>query len=113
MYSNMDLIRKKGFQIIKKGNVELLLIKTEKLNGCQEVIGQFIGIKNFKWMNANVGTDKPYKFIYNEVKGTIKIPKQIIEFYYKRNKCMDHFYSLEEKKKFSERWSKASDNKIK
>lgn len=96
--------KEKGCQIIRKGNVELLLIKTERLNECQEIIGRFAGVKNFKLAKENVGNNKPYKFAYNEVIRTLKIPKQIIDFYYKGNKYMDHFYTMEEKEEFAKKW---------
>lgn len=100
-----DFDKKKGYQVINKDNIELLLIKTEKLTDCQEILGRFVGVKKFKLMNDNVGNQKIYKFAYNEAKQLIKIPDHIINFYYRENECMDHFYTENEKKKFIEKWS--------
>ena len=103
-----DFDKKRGCQIIKKDNVELLLIKTEKLNCCQDVVKQFVGRENFKLVNANMGNDKLYKYAYTETKKTIVISDHIIDFYYNGNKGMDHFYTLEEKRKFAEKWCEKS-----
>ncbi len=92
-----DFDKEKGYQLIHQGNIELLLIKTEKLNNCQNVIGKFVGVDNFKLVNENVGAQKPYKFVYDEIKKSFSIPEHIINFYYKGNKGMDHFYTEEEK----------------
>ena len=101
-----DFDKNRGYQIIEKDNIQLLLIKVEKLDDCEEAIGQFIGVNNFKLVKANIGENKPYKFVYNELKRTIKIPEYIINFYYKDNKCMDHFYTKAEKEGFIKRWKK-------
>lgn len=98
--------REKGYQIIRKDKVDFLLIKTEKLNDCQEIIGNFVGEKDFKLVTANAGEEKIYKFAYNELKRTIRIPEYILDFYYKDNAAMDHFYTSEEKKKFYKKWLK-------
>lgn len=104
-----DFDKVKGYQIIKKDNIELLLIKAEKLDDCQEIIGQFVGDEGFKLVNENVGFKKLYRFAYEKVKKTIRIPEYILDFYYKENKCMDHFYTSEEKKKFAQRWRKGNE----
>ncbi len=101
--------KERGYQIIRQNNVELLLIKTEKLNDCQKVIEEFVEAKNFKLVNDNIGNQKPYKFVYDEIKKSIQIPEHIINFYYKGNKAMDHFYTEEEKQNFIRKWTK---NKI-
>ena len=80
------------------------MIKTEKLNECQEVIGKFVEADDFKLVNENVGARKPYKFAYDEIKKSFTIPEHIINFYYKGNKAMDHFYTEEEKERFIKKW---------
>lgn len=101
-----DFDKNKGYQFIYQDNIELLLIKTEKLNDCQEVIGKFVGADNFKLVNKNVGNQKPYKFVYEAIKKSFRIPEHIINFYYKGNKAMDHFYTSEEKENFIKKWSR-------
>lgn len=101
-----DFDKRKGYQIIQQDNMELLLLKLEKLNDCVEIIGQFAGVKDFKLMKANMGSDKLYYFAYEELKKTIEIPQSILDFYYKDNFAMDHFYTLEEKEAFYKKWLK-------
>lgn len=100
-----DFDREKGYQLIIKDNIELLLIKTEKLTDYQEILGRFVGVEKFELVNDNVGNQKIYKYAYNEAKQSIKIPDHIINFYYRGNKCMDHFYTEDEKKFFIKKWT--------
>lgn len=99
-----DFDRKKGWQLIYKDNVELLLLKSEKLDDCQEIIGEFVENDNFELIKENVGNEKPCKFAYDEVKRIIEIPEVVLNFYYKDNQAMDHFYTEEEKKGFYKKW---------
>lgn len=97
--------KEKGYQIICKDNIEILLIKMEKMNDCQEVLGQFVEVEDFKLERGNVGNKKLYKFAYEEAKKNIKIPKNILDFYYIGNEAMDYFYTEEEKQEFSKKWT--------
>lgn len=63
-----DFDKERGFQIIRQDNVELLLMKLEKLDDCQEIIGEFVGAEDFKLIKSNMGNNKLYKFAYNELK---------------------------------------------
>ena len=101
-----DFNRKKGYQIIRENNVEILLIKLERLNDCEDILGRFLELGEFKLLGENIGADKLYKFVYEEVKKTLKIPECVINFYYKNNKAMDHFYTEEEKLRFINKWSR-------
>lgn len=98
--------KEKGYTIICKDNIELLLIKMEKLNDCQEVIGQFAGVEGFQLIRENEGSEKLYKFAYDEFKKTVEIPQHIINFYYANNKKMDYFYTTEEKDYFRKKWTR-------
>jgi len=98
--------REKGYSIIKQGNVEVLAMKMEKLNSLESVIGEFIGVPQFKLVNANEGDNKVYKYLYKNVKDTIKIPSDVFSAYYENNPKMDHFYSEEEKAAFLKKWEK-------
>ena len=101
-----DFNKEKGYQIIQKDNVELLLVKAEQLDFCQDIIGKFVEVEDFKVERKNVGSEKLCKFVYDEVKKRIEIPKYILDFYYKENKAMDHFYTAEEKEKLRKKWSR-------
>lgn len=98
--------RKKGYQILCEGNVELLLIKTEKLSDCEDVIAEFVSAPKFSLENKNMGENKLYKYAYRDLKQNIEIPEKILNFYYKGNVAMDHFYTKEEKENFLKKWLK-------
>ena len=42
--------------------------------------------------------------MYKNVRDVIKIPRDIVDFYYKDNPRMDHFYTEEEKTEFLKKW---------
>lgn len=96
--------KEKGYTIISENGVEVLLIKVEKLSQMTEVIGDFIGNRQFELINTNVGKEKEYAHIYKEVKKNLELPWEYVEHYYKNNSCMSHFYSNEEQKRFLSKW---------
>jgi len=96
----------KGYSIIKQDNIEVLVMKTEKLNCLEGVIGEFVGAPNFKLINVNEADSLPIKYIYKNIKDTIKIPYETIAQCYEGNPMMDHFYSLNEKKELLKKWEK-------
>lgn len=46
--------KEKGYGIIRSGNIEILLMKAERLSGLEEVIGSFLDMSEFVLENANV-----------------------------------------------------------
>lgn len=96
--------RKKGYSIIEKNGISLLLLKLERINALENVIGEFLGNENFELMYGNNAEEKGYKYIYENYKRNVRIPHQFYEYYYKGNKYMDHFYTEEEKKEFYQHW---------
>ena len=96
--------KEKGYSIIKQGNYELLAMKMEKINSLESVIGEFIGAPQFKLINDNIGDNAAYKYLYKNVRDTIKIPREIFDTYYKNNHKMNHFYSEDEKIGFLNKW---------
>lgn len=101
-----DFDKENGYQIIREKNMELLIIKMEKMDQCEEIIGKFVNIDNFKLEKNNIGSNKLYHFAYEEVKKQIYIPEEIVNRYYKNNKAMDHFYTEKEKDDFLKIWRK-------
>ena len=98
--------KEKGYSIIKQGNIEVLAMKLEKLNSLESVIGEFVGAPKFKLINDREGDTKWYRYLYKNVKDTIKIPKEVLDQYYENNPKMDHFYSKKEKIAFLKKWEK-------
>lgn len=96
--------REKGYGLIKQGDWEVLVLKTEKLSDNEKVIGDFAGIPDFKLKNDNVADKKPYRYLYANLKHDLKIPKEIVEYYYTGNDRMDYFYTEEEKQALRKKW---------
>lgn len=97
--------KERGWQIIRENNVEILLLQLERLNENQEVLGNFVGIADCKIVKANQANNKIYRYVYDEVKRTLRIPRSIINRYYEGNEKMDHFYSKEQQARFLEKLS--------
>jgi hypothetical protein len=98
--------REKGYGIIRKDNVEILIYRLENLNELEQVIGDFVGLDDFKLEPANMAEQKLYDSFYKEFVKNVKLPKSYVDVYYKDNPRMDHFYSKEDKQRFLARWNK-------
>ena len=98
--------KEKGYSIIKEGCVEVLVLKLEKVNFLEQVIGEFIGAPQFKLINDNEGDKKDYKYLYKNIKDTITIPREIFDIVYNNNPKFNHFYSEVEKAEFLKKWEK-------
>lgn len=98
--------KENGYTWIKEGNIEILVLKLEKLNENAQVIQNFVGRKQkITLTNYNIGNAKPYKYIYDSLKKDIKIPAQVIKNQYVNNIWVDHFYTAEEKEAFWAKWN--------
>lgn len=96
----------KGYSIIKKGNIEVLLMKMERLNALEDVIGTFLNIEKFKLDNENIGLEKAYRFAYRDYKKDFGLPKEVLENVYIKNEKTKHFYSEQERIAFYDKWKK-------
>lgn len=95
----------KGYTIIKKGNIELLILTTEGLSQNKRVIGEFAGIKDFQLIGYNIGNNKVTKYIYESIKKELIIPDYVLDCYYKEDLFLKHFYSEKQIEKFRKKWS--------
>ncbi|MDE6054178.1 MAG: hypothetical protein K2G55_10535 [Lachnospiraceae bacterium] len=107
----IDILKEKfdaerGYSIINHDNIELLVIKLEKLNGLEGVIGDFIGNQQFKILNDNVAETKSYKYIYRQFQEEVVLPREYVNFYYNDNPYTNHFYSADERAAYYEKWKK-------
>ena len=96
--------KEKGYAWIRKDNVEILILKMEQMNENSEVIGEFIGVSNLIIEKDNIGSQKHYKYIYEELKNELRISRNVVYKTYMENSRMDHFYTLSEKQKFLHKW---------
>lgn len=98
---NFDIER--GYSIIKKDNIEILVLKLEKISELNKIIGNFINIEDFKLNTFNDASHKNYKDNYEIFQKTFKIPENYFQKIYK-NKYIEHFYSPDEINNFRDKW---------
>ena len=93
-----------GYSIVKQGNIEILLIKMEKLSELEDVRGEFLGIKDFKLQKNNIGEEKPYRFALQEYKKSFSLSQEELENIYYKFVYTRYFYSEEERRDFYNKW---------
>lgn len=96
--------QEKGYSLIKQGNIELLLIKMEKLNELEDVIGEFLDIEGFRLSSENIGTRKAYRYAFQSYKKNFTISQGKLEEIYKKNEYVKHFYSEQERNELYGKW---------
>lgn len=96
--------KEKGYTIIKQGNIELLLMKMEKINELEKVIGEFLSIDDFKLTNSNIGSQKSYRYALQSFKDNFSLSHDTLEKICKENEFMKHFYTEEECRAIYEKW---------
>ncbi|WP_277053985.1 putative capsular polysaccharide synthesis family protein [Pseudoalteromonas marina] len=92
-----------GYLLVKKGNVDLLLLTMEKMDENSAIIGDFVGIENFKLAKTNRAEKKVYSEQYNHFKKNILIPKDYLNKFY-NDPVINFFYSTDDLKKYSNKW---------
>ena len=88
--------KKKGYLIIKQGNFELLILKLDLPDTIKEkIIGNFVGLVDFKLRRHNTAQNKKYAKTYKDFTTGVSLPytyvKQLCDSKYSR-----HFYSKSE-----------------
>lgn len=95
----------RGYQIFKKENINLIIIRLEDLNRvAEQAFDEFLGLKNFKVVNANIGKEKPYAELYNEFKKH-PLPVDYIDQGY-GSRFANHFYTRDEIAAFRKHWAR-------
>lgn len=95
-----------GYQIIRQGNIELLLLRLEDLNQCgSQVLAEFLQLDQpLSLISVNQRDKKEFADLYQTLKETIQIPKRICRPIY-ASQYATHFYSDAERDAFIHRWS--------
>lgn len=96
----------RGYIIIKQGNIELLLMKMEKLSELRGVIGDFLGIEHFEIENRNIASEKLYRFAIKAYKKQFSISKKRLEDIFMNNEKVKYFYSEKERIAFYQKWNR-------
>ncbi len=73
----------------------------------QQAIGAFLGRPDFRLRRTNVGVEKPYARLYDEVKHAIRLPEEYLERMYTSRLCT-HFYPAVEIAAFRNRWQRGA-----
>lgn len=95
---------KKGYSIISKDAVEVLLIKLEKLKECaSSAFDEFLDIQDFRLVSSNTADDQPYSGLYRKFLEEVRLPGQYIDEMYK-SRYAKYFYSPEEIEQFRSVW---------
>jgi hypothetical protein len=111
-YFNIDVFaapfpKEKGRVILSNSNVKILLMKSELSNAVKEkVIGEFLGIENFRLENENVSDNKLYKDASARFKHEVKLPASYLDKVY-NSPYARHFYTDEEIKVARSKWEQA------
>jgi len=97
--------KEKGYVLIEKDNVELLVLKMEKLDNCAQIIKEFTGVNEFTLERENSSENYWYKPVYDKFKEKFIPDKEYLEHMYE-SKFMHYFYSDDEIKGFYEKYKK-------
>jgi hypothetical protein len=82
----------------------LLLIRLEDLTARGPIaISKFLGLKDFKLINANMGDDKDYADAYRAFR-RLPLPRTYVDRMY-GTRFARHFYTEQEIEKFTRRWT--------
>lgn len=93
-----------GYKIYSEmPHANLLLIRLEDLNLCaKQAMFEFLGLKKFILRDDNTSDKKDYAELYRDFK-QLSLPVEYVEDIYSA-KFSRHFYSQEEREKFSAQW---------
>ena len=101
----LPLSPEQGYCAAGKGNIRLLVIKSELEDWVKEhAISEFLGIKQFQISRSNVTANKIYAGKAEDFKQRIRVPEQLLDEMY-NSKYARFFYSGEELAAFRLRWS--------
>lgn len=94
----------KGYSVYQGEYADLLLIRIEDLDQCANtVFKQFLGLDDFKLVQANIASDKIYAPLYKAFKRTIRFPEDYVRKMYESEYACQ-FYSDEEIRGFRQGW---------
>lgn len=98
----------RGYDTYSKNNVKLLILRTELPNGEKErIIKEFLDIKRFEMINANVSAEKDYADQYRKFKNTVRLPPKYVDALC-NSKYARHFYAAEDIEKARAAWKRAA-----
>ena len=95
----------KGYSVIHQDNLEILVLRLDKLNTLEDELGKFLELETpLKLVNGNIAEKKDYGRAYKELMQEIVLPKAYVDYYYDNNKYTNHFFSADEREAFRKKW---------
>ena len=95
--------KENGYSIVQNEEAEIFIYQLERLNDIKGELGEFLGIKDFKLYDANVGDKKWYAPAYKQALKELKLEKKYYDHCYS-SKYIEHFYNDRDIGKFKQRW---------
>ena len=97
-----------GFATFSRDNVRLLVVRSELSNNEKEtVIKEFLGLKKFQIINANVGAEKDYAGQYRKFKSMLRLPADYVNMLCD-SKFARHFYPSDVIEAVRSSWNQSS-----
>ncbi|MGH8502296.1 MAG: putative capsular polysaccharide synthesis family protein [Gammaproteobacteria bacterium] len=94
-----------GYEIYRGDNIDALVLRLESMDACaQPAFREFLGIEEFKLVQANVSEGKSYFAAYKAFKEKLVLPESYLDRMY-QSKFAQHFYTQEERAAFRAKWS--------
>jgi hypothetical protein len=94
----------KGYNVYQGEYADLLLIRIEDLDKCANtVFKQFLGLDDFKLVQANIASEKIYAPLYKAFKRSVRFPEEYVREMYE-SAYARQFYSDEEIRGFRQGW---------
>jgi hypothetical protein len=102
---NYEFPIEQGYNIIRDGNVSLLVLKCELDDGSKaRAIAEFLGLDDFEMVRSNVTGGKSHATQYAQFQQCLRIPERLLDEMYE-SKYARFFYSEKERSGFRDRWS--------
>jgi hypothetical protein len=99
--------KEEGWGIIRRGNIEVLLLTLEKISLNEKRIQDFVGDSAFRLESRNVGSSKWYSDLYEAFRERFTLTAEESSMLYS-SKTMKHFYTEEMIDQFRRKWAKVS-----
>lgn len=96
-----------GYSLVEQGGWRILVMQVEALSrafepAMRDLLG---GRYNAPFTAANIGTEKEFGQVYDQVRATFRLPRDLCARIYNSRYCR-HFYSDEQREGFIRRWVK-------
>ena len=101
--------KKEGWAIIKRSNIDLLLMKSEISDKTKEELIRNYIYPEFALRHANISENKDYAAMYSRFRNHVLFPKEYLDTYL-QSAATKHFYLDEEIAQFYKKWATQATN---